>query len=134
MASRAPLDALWYNSGMKTNVSILLCAAVFAALSAAAGKLLSENDFDAVVCAQGEVWKSMRKALSLSGQDPDRFWFATFNKLEKEQIFSPKTILLDQPIARMAEAAVDLISRLQTGAPPEHLYFSSDLVRPSADR
>jgi DNA-binding LacI/PurR family transcriptional regulator len=73
----------------------------------------------------------MRKALSLSGQDPDRFWFATFNKLEEEQIFSPKTILLNQPIARMAEAAVDLISRLQTGAPPEHLYFSSDLLLPT---
>ena len=58
-------------------------------------------------------------------------WFATFNKIEEEQIFLQKTVILDQPIARMAEAAVDLISRLQTGAPPEHLYFSSDLVLPS---
>ena len=103
----------------------------YAVLSAAAGKKLAENDFDAVVCAQGEIWNSMRKAVSLSGQNPDRFWFATFNKLEEEQIFSPKTVILDQPIARMAEAAVDLISRLQAGAPPEHLYFSSDLVLPS---
>ena len=104
----------------------------YAALSAAAGKLLAENDFDAVVCAQGEIWNSMRKAVSLSGQNPDRFWFATFNKLEEERIFSPKTVILDQPIARMAEAAVELISRLQAGAQPEHLYFSSELVLPSA--
>ena len=104
----------------------------YGVLSAAAGKLLAEKDFDAVVCAQGEIWDSMSKAVSLSGQNPDRFWFATFNKLEEERIFSPKTVILDQPIARMAEAAVDLISRLQAGAQPEHLYFSSELVLPAA--
>ena len=86
-------------------------------------KRLRQKRFDAIVCAQGELWNTMRIALAKAAVPSDGLWFGTFNSLLESQLFSPNIITVIQPIAQMAEEAVSLASRLLAGGNPERLQF-----------
>ena len=95
------------------------------AFSEEIARTINHGQFDAIVCAQGEIWNTMRLGLSISRHHTDQLWFGTFNSMVKEQCFSPKTITLTQPIEQMARDAIVMATALLDGATPEHrLYIS----------
>ena len=98
-------------------------------LAAAAEAVLRQDEFDAVVCAQGELWDTMRAAVKNVGRPLERCWFATFNRLTGEQHFTTRIITMEQPVVAMAEESVRLVSRLLAGGKPERLRYPSEQER-----
>ena len=97
-------------------------------LADATAEILRKKHFDAIVCSQGDVWNAMRIGLAHSGQNMENMWFATFNELWDDQRFSPRIIAAIQPIAKMAEDAVALASRLLAGGKSERHYYLSRII------
>lgn len=87
---------------------------------------LKTREFDTVVCSQGDLWNVIFKLLTMLELDTENFWYGSFNHVEVPPELAERTVICNQPVARMAQATIDLARRLQTGGKSEKVVFLSE--------
>ena len=93
-------------------------------------KRLQTSSVDALVCSQGKIWDTMLEAIAAAGKKPEDFTLGSFNRLPADKKVQENMLIFDQPIARMAQEAVDLSGRLLAGGKPEQILFKSEQLPP----
>jgi len=97
-----------------------LCGAIVGALA--------QKRYSAIVGAQGHLWSTIQKACSRSSIDPRNFYLGNFNAPAGNLKIDFPQIVVEQPIAAMAEEAIRLAARLLNGGSPEQMLFGSQFV------
>ena len=89
---------------------------------------LKKKQYSAVVGAQGRLWPVIQKACGDCCADGQKLYLGNFNAPESPVPCDFPQVVTEQPIAEMADAAIELIARLLNGGKPEQLLFHSQII------
>lgn len=105
-------------------------APVNPALPLEIAKKLRTGEYDALVGAQGRLWDIILQSTG-HHPEPGKLVLANFNSPRGRLDDNIPAVVLDQPIAEMADKAIELVSRLLAGGEPERRLYPSQIVNTS---
>ena len=90
-------------------------------------KAVQQKEYSAIVGAQGKLWDIILQA-SKEAPNADKLILGNFNILPPQQICTNPAVIMEQPIAMMADEAIKLVTRLLNNGKPEQLVFGSEVI------
>ena len=86
---------------------------------------LQKKQYSAVVGAQGRLWPIISQVCRDSIADSKKLYLGNFNAPESPISCDFPVIVIEQPIAEMADEAIQLVARLLKGGDPERILYHS---------